>query len=113
MTVFDVFAGMGMLAGDVFVVFGLVGSILFFLTTLFKRNPRSLPESVWQWAILGNVLAIICLGSIFGTGNSTPSIGIIWSMSTSVGASLVAISVLLLLESLLLRQRQKAQQRKG
>jgi hypothetical protein len=113
MTVFDVFAGMWMLAGDVFVVFGLVGSILFFLTTLFKRNPRSLPESVWQWAIVGNVLAIICLGSLFVTDNPTRSIGIVWSMSTSVGASLVAISVLLLLESLLLRQRQKTRLRKG
>ena len=108
MTYFELFAAIGMVGGDVFVYAGLLGASVFFLAALIGRSPRRLPVQVAYWAFFGNALALLVIGSMYVVGGPQVQVGFLWPISQAMAASLLAVSLLLLVGSWVLRRRQKS-----
>lgn len=96
MTVFDIFANMGLLAGDIFTAIALIGTALLFISVASGRRIRKTPEQIWTWAVLGTFVGVLCFGSILLTQTPAQRIGFIFGWSPSLVGGLLALAVGLL-----------------
>lgn len=96
MTAFDLFANMGLVAGDLFAAFGVTGAALIFLLVVSGRRMRKTSEPIWGWGVLGTFLGLLCFGSILLTQTPAPRIGFIFGWSPSLVGGLLALAVALL-----------------
>ena len=96
MTIFDLFAHMGLLVGDVFAAIALLGTAMLFLSVASGRRMRKTPQPVWTWAMLGTFLGLLCFGSLLLTQLPAQRIGFIFGWSPSLVGGLLALAVALL-----------------
>lgn len=111
-TFLEIFAGIGLFAGDVFAVVGLVGAALLLGWMLLGRQMRRVPEQIWMWAWGGTLLGGFCFLAILLTGAPAPRIGAFFGLSPSFVGGILAFAVALLGLSVALHVSRPPAQRK-
>ncbi len=75
MQLLEIFAAIGLFAGDIFAAVGLFGAAFLLLWTLAGKRLRRAPETMSVWAWAGTLLGSLCFASILITGTPAPKIG--------------------------------------
>ena len=96
MNIFDVFAAIGLFAGDVFAALGLCGSAFLLLWVLAGKRIKRVPETMWVWAWGGTTIGLICFVSMLVTETRTDKVGFFFGWPPSVVGGLLAVAVALL-----------------
>ena len=95
-TFIEFFAGIGLFAGDLFAVVGLIGAALLLGWMVLGRRMRRVPEQIWMWAWGGTLLGGACFLAILLSGAPAPKIGAFFGLSPSLMGGILALSVALL-----------------
>jgi hypothetical protein len=75
MQLFEILAGVGLVAGDIFLFLSLLGALLLFIWRglgIFTARRSRYPEVIVWWTWLGWALALLCLVSTIIVGWSRP-----------------------------------------
>ena len=104
MQVFDIFAGIALVAEDLFLFFCLIGCVLLLawrVGNLFTAKRHRAPELVTWWAFLGWLFAAICLAGVIVAGEAGPLGRFVAQLSTSSAFALLLLGLgLIILQKL-------------
>ena len=96
MTIFELFAAMGLFVGDIFAAIGLFGSTFLLLWMLAGKRMKRVPETMWVWAWSGTTVGVLCFVSMLITGTWADKVGFVFGWPPSVVGGLLAASVAML-----------------
>jgi hypothetical protein len=108
----EIFAAIGLFAGDIFAAVGLFGAAFLCLWMMAGRRMRRVPETMWVWAWAGTLLGGLCFVSILITHTPAEKIGFMFGWPPSFVGGLLALAVALLGLSVALHVSRKPEPRK-
>ncbi len=108
MELLNIFAGIGIVVGDLFAILSVIGSVILFIGAFTSNSPLRKFGRIANWSVMGLVFSVIFQLSMAITGTTPELIGAVVRMTPIMVDGLLILSFILLVgRGWLMRNRYK------
>jgi uncharacterized membrane protein YdcZ (DUF606 family) len=95
----ELLSGIGLIAGDIFIVLSVFGSALLLIIALIRgraEHPTRATEQLWLWSLGGLIFGALVTLPLLSSASPITRVGLAFSLSLPAALSLLALSAALL-----------------
>lgn len=104
MSILGIFAGIGIVVGDLFAIFSVIGSLILFIGAIASNSPMRKFGRIANWSVMGLFFGALFQLSMAFTDTTPERIGAVVRMSPLIVDALLVLSFLLLVGRWLIRR---------
>ncbi len=106
MSMLGIFAGIGIVVGDLFAILSVIGSLILFIGAIASKSTMRKFGRIANWSVMGLFFGVLFQISMAITGTTPERIGAVVRMTPLVVDGLLALSFVLLIGRWWIRKNQ-------